>query len=106
MKLNIFKKDAKIKPSQKKSAVVAKEAISEGVKVVQDKGSASVYQYIVSPYLTEKTSLLNAEGQYAFKVFKKANKIEIKKAVEQLYGVHVENVRIMVIPSKRRQDRK
>lgn len=89
--------------SPKKPEAVAKEVVSEGAKMVQDKDSASVYQYIISPYLTEKTSLLNAGGQYAFKVSKKANKIAIKKAIEQLYGVHVEKVRVSIIPSKRRQ---
>ncbi len=103
MKLNIFKKNTGKNPSKEKPIMVAKEAVSEVAKIIQDKGSAGAYQFVISPYLTEKTALLNGGGQYAFKVFKKANKIDIKKAIEQLYSVHVEKVRIILIPSKRRQ---
>lgn len=103
MKLNIFKKNTEGKRPPEKPVAVTKEVVSAGARMIQDKGSASVYQHIISPYLTEKTSILNADGQYAFKVSKKSNKIEIKKAIEQLYGVHVEKIRIIIIPGKRRQ---
>lgn len=60
------------------------------------------YEALVSLYLTEKTSALSALNQYVFKVFKTANKIQIKKAVEELYRVKVEGVKILVMPSKKR----
>ncbi len=41
------------------------------------------------PIVTEKMATLNKLGKYAFAVDPKANKIEIAKAVEQLYGVNV-----------------
>lgn len=44
------------------------------------------------PLVTEKISALNEKGKYGFIVEKTANKIEIKKAVEKMYGVKVENV--------------
>jgi len=47
------------------------------------------------PLVTEKMSMLNEKGQYGFIVDKKANKVEIKKAVEKMYGVNVENVSTM-----------
>jgi large subunit ribosomal protein L23 len=58
-------------------------------------------EVLIKPILTEK-----ANGQqeklrrYAFKVSRKANKLEIKKAVEQFYGVQVEDVNTSVMPSK------
>ncbi|HRI06638.1 MAG TPA: 50S ribosomal protein L23 [Nannocystaceae bacterium] len=55
------------------------------------------YQVIVRPVITEKaTDLQTYQNQYAFEVAKKANKIEIRKAVEMLFGVKVEKVRTMV----------
>lgn len=47
------------------------------------------------PLVTEKMSVLNEQGKYAFIVEKKANKLEIKKAVEKIYGVTVDNVRTL-----------
>ncbi|MBO0932231.1 50S ribosomal protein L23 [Fibrella aquatilis] len=47
------------------------------------------------PIVTEKISAQNKLGKYAFAVDPKANKIEIAKAVEQLYGVNVVSVNTM-----------
>jgi large subunit ribosomal protein L23 len=44
------------------------------------------------PLVTEKVSALNEKGKYGFIVDKDANKIEIKNAVEKMYGVTVEKV--------------
>lgn len=41
-------------------------------------------------------------NRYTFIVDRKANKVEIKKAVEQFYGVQVENVNTLVMPSKQK----
>ncbi len=52
---------------------------------------------IVKPVVTEKmTNLSEKLGRYAFIVEKNANKIEIKKAVEKLYGVNVTDVNTLV----------
>lgn len=101
MKFNIFKKQKKDQ-EVKSLDVVRQEKISPETKTMELKGNDFSYGQIVSPYLTEKTSFLNADQQYVFKVFRRANKVEIKKAVEKLYGVHVENVRIMIVPGKER----
>jgi len=47
------------------------------------------------PLVTEKVSALNEKGKYGFIVDKDANKVEIKKAVESMYGVTVEDVNTM-----------
>ncbi|GAB3827227.1 50S ribosomal protein L23 [Pontibacter rugosus] len=44
------------------------------------------------PIITEKYAALNEVGKYAFEVEKAANKVEIKKAVEKMYGVTVAKV--------------
>ncbi len=51
--------------------------------------------------ITEKSETLSESlMQYTFVVNKKANKIEIKTAVEQMYGVTVESVNTLVMPGK------
>jgi large subunit ribosomal protein L23 len=56
---------------------------------------------LIKPILTEKA---NAQQEtlrkYAFKVDRKANKLEIKKAVETFYGVTVVDVNTAVAPGK------
>lgn len=52
------------------------------------------------PLVTEKVSALNEKGQYGFIVDLNANKVEIKKAVEDMYGVTVENVNTMKYQGK------
>lgn len=47
------------------------------------------------PLVTEKVSSLNESGKYGFIVDEDANKVEIKKAVEDMYGVTVEDVNTM-----------
>jgi len=47
------------------------------------------------PLVTEKVSELNEKGKYGFIVDKNANKLDIKREVERIYGVTVETVRTM-----------
>ena len=47
---------------------------------------------LIKPMVTEKASEANEHGKYGFVVNKNANKVEIKKAVEKMYGVTVESV--------------
>ncbi|GGE97632.1 50S ribosomal protein L23 [Hymenobacter cavernae] len=44
------------------------------------------------PIVTEKATALNEKGQYAFEVERTANKVQIKKDIEQLYGVTVTGI--------------
>lgn len=50
---------------------------------------------ILAPVITEKTAGMEAEGKYAFKVANKANKTEVKQAIEKKFGVKVEKVNIV-----------
>ncbi|MBG9376771.1 50S ribosomal protein L23 [Panacibacter sp. DH6] len=58
-------------------------------------------EILVKPILTEKANLQQDKlRRYAFKVNRKANKLEIKKAIEQFYGVSVTDVNTIVVPGK------
>lgn len=60
---------------------------------------------ILEPIVSEKGTQLLKENKYVFKVSLEAGKIEIKKAVEELFKVRVENVRTMRVRSKTRKRR-
>jgi large subunit ribosomal protein L23 len=58
-------------------------------------------QIIRRPLVTEKSTILREEGNViAFEVDPSANKIEVKKAVEQLFKVKVEEVRLFNVRGK------
>ena len=60
-------------------------------------------EVLVKPLITEKmTDLGEKRGQYGFVVNRKANKVEVKAAVEKMYGVNVQSVNTMIIPGKKR----
>ncbi len=60
---------------------------------------------IIEPVLTEKASRIATEGRhYSFKVAKTANKLQIRKAIEERYpDIDVKEVRTMVVRGKRRR---
>lgn len=58
-------------------------------------------QIIFKPFITEKAEK-NTEklNQYTFLVNRNANKLEIKQAVEEMFGVQVESVNTCIMPAK------
>jgi large subunit ribosomal protein L23 len=60
------------------------------------------YEILRRPVVTEKSNFQSdVLGQYTFEVDQRANKPQIKEAVEIVFGVTVENVRVMNMPTKR-----
>jgi large subunit ribosomal protein L23 len=58
-------------------------------------------EVLIKPILTEKANAQQDKlRRYAFRVARKANKLEIKKAVEDFYGVNVVDVNTLVVPGK------
>jgi large subunit ribosomal protein L23 len=55
------------------------------------------------PVITEKNTRLMEQGQYMFEVARDANKIQIKQAVEQAFGVNVRKVNVMNMRGKQRR---
>ncbi|HMU72304.1 MAG TPA: 50S ribosomal protein L23 [Ferruginibacter sp.] len=56
---------------------------------------------LIKPILSEKANKQAEKmNRYSFVVDRKANKLEIKKAVESFYGVQVQDVNTIVVPSK------
>ena len=62
-------------------------------------------EIIIKPIVTEKSSANLQENKYTFRVAKKATKIEIKRAVEKLFGVKVLSVNTMTVKGKEKRVR-
>ena len=107
--LNLFKKKASAEkeiPLQQKgvpdSAEEKKEAPEKVVVSAKKskKDDVSV-PTLIGPHITEKASTLMEDNKYTFKVYNQATKGQIKQAVEGVYGVDVESVNVLRIPSKK-----
>jgi large subunit ribosomal protein L23 len=61
-----------------------------------------VLKTLLAPIVSEKTTLMSANNQYAFKVRSDSNKKEIKSAIETLFGVNVENVSTSNVKGKKK----
>lgn len=55
---------------------------------------------IIKPIVTEKSTMLMSEGKYTFRVPLKANKYQIRDAVEEIFDVKVESVSTMRMQGK------
>ena len=55
---------------------------------------------LIRPLITEKSTTLMAEGKYVFEVAKAANKIEIAKAISQIFNVKVVSVNTVNVEGK------
>jgi large subunit ribosomal protein L23 len=60
----------------------------------------TAYDIIKTLVRTEKGTTLEEQRKYLFEVYSKANKVEIKKAVEEIYKVKVQAVNIIIMPGK------
>lgn len=83
-------KEVEPKPKTEKKVSKPKERKSKGI----------YFNILKSPHVTEKASFLAEQNKYIFKVWPRAHKLEIGKAIEDLYGVKVTAVRIINIPKK------
>ena len=61
---------------------------------------ANVYDIVIRPIITERSMASVADKKYVFEVAKDAGKIEIKKAVEEIFGVKVAKVNTLNMQGK------
>lgn len=66
----------------------------------------SPYSIIISPVVSEKSYGLSDVGTYTFVVDRRANKVEIGKAIEEIFSVKVDKVNTLNRKGKRRRSRK
>ncbi len=59
-----------------------------------------LYEVLRRPLITEKNTTLQSLGKYVFEVGKKANKRQIKEAVEKAFNVKVAAVNVIILPGQ------
>jgi len=64
---------------------------------------AAAYDIIIRPVITERSMAGAADKKYVFEVARDAGKIEIKKAVEEIFGVKVASVNTVNMPGKEKR---
>ena len=63
----------------------------------------TAYDIIIKPIITEQSMEATEEKKYVFQVAMDANKIEIKKAIEEIFGVKVEKVNTIRMEGKEKR---
>ncbi|MGZ5342234.1 MAG: 50S ribosomal protein L23 [Solirubrobacterales bacterium] len=57
-------------------------------------------QVIIRPVVSEKSYALMADGKYTFRIHERAHKTQVRHAVEEIFGVHVDSVRVSRVRAK------
>jgi len=81
---------------------VAPKTVKAGAATAKKEVKANnAYRFLVKPLVTEKATNLMTQNKYVFVVSKEANKIEIAKAIEALYGVKPLKVNLSNVKGKK-----
>ena len=59
-----------------------------------------LYDVLMEPLVTEKSTKKREEGKYSFRVHPKASKISIREAVEKIFNVHVTRINTQIASGK------
>lgn len=112
--MSILDKITGRKPENKKHAHkhdenvldLVKEEKTPEQKAALKENTGRAHHILLRHHLSEKTNQFSALGRYVFKVSKSANKIEVKKAIESVYDVHVAGVNMINVSGKNRRQGK
>ena len=63
-------------------------------QILRSPQMSSVYDVLLKPVVTEKSTMLQEQGKYVFEVTPTANKIIVKEAIEKAFDVNVLSVNI------------
>ena len=94
------KKKSSAAPASLKTAA-DKKVIENKKKKLFKKDPELISRVLIKPLITEKATNLGIENKYAFEIASKANKIEVKKAIEGFYGVKPMKINIIKIKGKK-----
>ncbi len=61
------------------------------------------WNFLKSPYISEKATALSEKNKYVFVVSDNANKFQVKESIQELYKVKVLNINIIKIPRKKKR---
>lgn len=98
----VLAKPVQLEPKPEADKKDKKPPVSKPLKLKD--GRAMIGPNVLrAPQVTEKATSLQDKGQYVFKVAAISTKPEIKKAIEEVYGVNVLKVRTIKVPRRRRR---
>ena len=97
------KKTAAPKGSEPRPEASGREEKKVGIKNPKEKKTDMAWSVLKRAHITEKATDLSTDNRYVFNVYPQKNKNDIKKAVENIYGVDVVSVNIVNIPPKKRR---
>jgi large subunit ribosomal protein L23 len=101
---DVSKKEAKVEPKKNDIKEVKEDnkdtakTTTSNKEVKETKNLSKynfAYKHLIKPLITEKAANLGINNQYIFIVNVDSNKVEIKKAIKQVYGVKATNVNII-----------
>lgn len=88
------KKETKVEATQEKSSAKSAEL------AMSEKASSNAARVLLAPVISEKSAELHSLNQYVFKVSISANKVQIKKAIEEIYKAKPVRIRIINVSGK------
>ena len=62
-----------------------------------------IHRVLIKPTITEKSTIMQESGKYTFQIALRANKVEVKEAVEKSFNVKVEDVNISKLRGKKKR---
>ncbi len=93
--------EKEVKKTTVKKAITSPKETPAGKETAKKFGIA--YKVLVKPLVTEKVASQTENGKYVFEVSKGSNKIEIAKAIKEVYGAKVTKVNIINMEGKRKR---
>ena len=101
-KEQLNKTGAKAKPVEVAPVHATKEKEQETKKhKIKLSANSVAYKVLVKPLVTEKSAVAESRNKYSFVVARSVNKNQIKKAVEEIYGVKPAVVNVMNVEGRR-----
>jgi large subunit ribosomal protein L23 len=91
------KTDSESKVEQKEASKKAPLSDKKTDKKTEEKKS----EILISPRVTEKSTMVGEQNVYTFEIHRKANKIEVKREIKKLFKVDPVKVNVVNIPDKK-----
>lgn len=77
------------------------KATTGTAKAKKDKKFGNAYRVLVKPVITERAAHLGTENKYVFAVKPETNKIEVAKAIQEVYGIKPVSVNVITMRGKK-----
>ncbi len=102
--MGLINRKKKIKEEEKKvDTPIETTAVKSNQAESSKKGSIISNRLILKPLITEKAAIAQSLNKYSFIVIKDASKVQIKKAIKEIYGIEPKTVNLINMEGKKRR---